>query len=88
MEKTYSKRKLDQIIYPLGGIGAGAQMAVAKAGIRLFGGVTGSADAAVEALVQNSLNYNPDVKCDHHGEGHDHEHGSCGSHGCGNHGCH
>ena len=30
-----------------GGIGAGAQMALAQAGIRLYGGVSGSADEAV-----------------------------------------
>ena len=71
-----------------GGIGGGAQMALAEAGIRLFGGVSGDADAAVNALIAGNLGYNPDVHCDHH----DHEHGegghSCGSHGCGNHGCH
>lgn len=70
-----------------GGIGGSAQMALAQAGIQLFGGVQGSADVAVEALLNRELNYNPDVKCEHHGEGHDHEH-SCGSHGCGEHGCH
>ncbi len=68
-----------------GGIGGGAQNALANAGIRLFGGVSGSADAAVEALLSGKLLYNPDVRCNHHdhGEGH-----SCGSHGCGSHGCH
>ena len=73
-----------------GGIGGGAQMALAEVGIRLFGGVSGDADAAVNALIAGNLGYNPDVHCDHHD--HDHEHGegghSCGSHGCGNHGCH
>ena len=34
-----------------GGIGMGAQMALAEAGIQLFGGVSGDADAAVEALL-------------------------------------
>ncbi|WP_333559946.1 NifB/NifX family molybdenum-iron cluster-binding protein [Gemmiger qucibialis] len=29
-----------------GGIGAGAQAALAQAGIQLFGGISGSADAA------------------------------------------
>ena len=71
-----------------GGIGGGAQMALAEVGIRLFGGVSGDADAAVNALIAGNLGYNPDVHCNHH----DHEHGegehSCGSHGCGNHGCH
>ena len=33
-----------------GGIGGGAQMALEAAGIRLYGGVSGSADAAAEAL--------------------------------------
>ena len=69
-----------------GGIGPGAQMALAEAGIRLFGGVSGDADAAVEALLAGALNYDPNARCDHH----DHDHGShsCGSHGCGSHGCH
>ena len=65
-----------------GGIGGGAQMALAAAGIRLYGGVNGSADAAVEALIAGKLNYQPDVHCDHH----DHHHGdhhTCGDHGCG-----
>ena len=33
-----------------GGIGAGAQNALAEAGIQLYGGVSGSADDAVKAL--------------------------------------
>lgn len=69
-----------------GGIGMGAQIALAEAGIQLFGGVSGDADAAVEALLKESLEYNPNVKCNHHGEDHHHE-GGCGSHGCGSHGC-
>ena len=70
-----------------GGIGGGAQMALAAAGIKLYGGVSGDADAAVEALLKNELAYNPNVQCNHHGEHHHHE-GGCGSHGCGEHGCH
>ena len=68
-----------------GGIGGGAQMALAQAGIRLFGGCSGEADAAVQALINGTLLYNPCVRCDHHdhGEGH-----SCGDHGCGSHSCH
>ena len=70
-----------------GGIGGGAQMALAEAGIKLYGGVSGNADEAVLALIDGTLGYNPDVHCDHH----DHEHGegghTCGSHGCGNN-CH
>ena len=34
-----------------GGIGGGAQMALADAGIKLYGGVSGSCDAAVEAYL-------------------------------------
>ena len=72
-----------------GGIGGGAQMALAAAGIQLFGGVSGSADAAVEALVAGNLAYNPNVKCNHHGEHHHGEGHTCGSHGCGgDHHCH
>ena len=71
-----------------GGIGGGAQMALAEAGIKLFGGVSGSCDEAVEALLAGKLGYDPNVKCDHH----DHEHGgeghTCGDHGCGSHKCH
>ena len=68
-----------------GGIGAGAQNALADAGIRLYGGVQGRADDAVQALLEDRLEYNPSVHCDHHGhgEGHGHMHG----HGCGHHSC-
>ncbi len=65
-----------------GGIGGGAQMALAQAGIKLYGGVSGNADDAVAALLAGKLDYNPNVKCNHHGEHHHHE-GGCGSHGCG-----
>ena len=65
-----------------------AQAALAEAGIKLYGGVSGDADAAVSALLNGSLGYDPNVHCDHH----DHEHGeaghSCGDHGCGKHSCH
>ena len=71
-----------------GGIGGGAQAALAAAGVRLFGGVSGSADAAVEALLSGNLMYNPDVRCNHHGDHHGQGH-TCGSHGCGSdHHCH
>ncbi len=70
-----------------GGIGGGAQNALASVGIRLFGGVSGNADEAVNALISGSLNYNPDVKCNHHGEHHHEEGHTCGSHGCGSHSC-
>lgn len=60
-----------------GGIGAGAQQALAKAGIALYGGASGNADQAVADLLARKLAYNPNVSCDHnHREGH-----SCGHHG-------
>ena len=65
-----------------GGIGGGAQNALSTAGIKLYGGVTGDADKAVEALLTGTLVYDPNVACDHHGE---HHHG--GSHNCGEHSC-
>ena len=68
-----------------GGIGGGAQMALAGAGISVYGGVSGNADKAAEDFVAGKLIYNPDAKCDHHdhGEGH-----TCGEHSCGSHTCH
>ncbi len=86
-----SELKVDTLI--CGGIGAGAQNALAAAGIRLYGGVSGSTDEAVKALLAGTLAYNPEVHCDHHGEGHSHGEGHvCGAHhgGCGGNGgaCH
>jgi len=71
-----------------GGIGGGAQAALAAAGIKLYGGVTGSADMAVQSLLAGVLDFNPNVKCDHHDHEHHHEEGhTCGDHGCGSHSC-
>lgn len=78
-----SSLQVDALI--CGGIGGGAQQALAAAGIKLYGGVSGNADDAAQALAAGELKFNPNVHCDHHdhhGEGH-----SCGSHGCGNHSC-
>ena len=66
-----------------GGIGGGARAALDEAGIKLYGGVSGDADKAVEAFLAGTLTYNPDVTCSHHDE--QHHDGSCGSHGCGDH---
>lgn len=69
-----------------GGIGGGAQMALAQAGIQLYGGVIGDTDAAVAALLEGNLAYNANVQCNHH----EHDHGeghTCGNHGCGSHTC-
>lgn len=73
-----SALKVDTLI--CGGIGAGAQAALTEAGIRLYGGVSGSADEAVNALLAGNLSFNPDVHCDHH----DH-HGEESCHGNGHH---
>ena len=76
-----STLKADVLI--CGGIGGGAQTALAESGIKLYGGVSGNADEAVNALIAGNLDFDPDVHCEHH----DHEHGgenhSCGDHGCG-----
>ena len=68
-----------------GGIGGGAQMALAQAGIKLFGGVSGNADDAAAACIDGTLSYDPYAKCDHH-DHHGQEH-TCGDHGCGSHNC-
>ena len=78
-----SALRVDALI--CGGIGAGAQAALAAAGIKLYGGVSGGADQAAEALAAGTLSYDPNVMCSHHGE--HHETGDCGSHGCGSHAC-
>ena len=48
----------------------------------------GSADAAAQALAEGKLAFNPNVKCNHHGEHHHGEGHTCGDHGCGSHSCH
>lgn len=69
-----------------GGIGGGARTALAQAGIRIYPGVSGQADAQVEALLAGSLDFDPDAQCSHHAHDHGHD---CGSHSCGEdkHGC-
>ena len=69
-----------------GGIGGGARNALAEAGIELYPGAQGDADAQVESFIAGTLNYDPDTTCSHH-EHHDHEGGGCGHHegGCGHH---
>ena len=69
-----------------GGIGGGAQIALAAADIKLYSGVSGSADEAVAALLAGQLAYDPNAKCDHHDHHHGEDH-TCGEHGCGEHYC-
>ena len=66
-----------------GGIGGGAKMALREAGIKLYGGVSGNADEAVNDFINGNLNFNPDVHCDHHDREHGGQARSCGDHGCG-----
>ena len=66
-----------------GGIGSGAAAALSEAGVSVFSGAEGDADAAVQAFLRGELE-NAGINCDHH----DHEEveeedcgGGCG--GCG-----
>ena len=65
-----------------GGMGQGAQDALAEAGIEVCAGASGDADAAVEAFLRGEL-VNTGVNCDHHDHehGHDHPHGHSHDHG-------
>lgn len=62
-----------------GGIGGCAKNALAENNIKLYGGVSGNADEAVDALLSNNLSFNPDVKCSHHEHTHSEGH-SCNGH--------
>ncbi len=72
-------RKIDVLI--CGGIGGGAQAALAERGIELRAGAEGNTDQAVEAYLRGEL-VNTGANCNHHGEGY-----SCHEHGCGEHDC-
>lgn len=69
-----------------GGIGGGAQVALAKAGIKLIGGASGDIDETITAFVSGHLQVNEDFECHHHDDS-EHSH-SCGSHGCHTGNCH
>ena len=75
-----SENKIDVLI--CGGIGGGAQAALAENGIELCAGARGDVDTVVESYLKGEL-VNSGVTCNHHGEGH-----SCGNHeegrSCGN----
>lgn len=73
--------KADALI--CGGIGMGAQTALADVGIKLYAGVQGSADSAAKALAEGNLTFDPEARCDHH----EHHDGECGHDHCGEHGC-
>lgn len=69
------QRGVDTLI--CGGIGGGAINALSNAGIKVYGGVSGDADTAVNEFIMGKLEYNPDVHCDHHHDGEEHK---CGHH--------
>ena len=78
-----SEQSVDVLI--CGGIGRGAQQALAEAGVELVAGAEGDVDQAVEAYLRGEL-ISTGANCDHH----HHEDGhSCGDHGeghsCGGH---
>ena len=56
-----------------GGMGQGAQDALAEAGIEVCAGASGDADTAVEAFLRGEL-VNTGVNCDHHDHEHGHDH--------------
>ena len=71
-----------------GGIGGGALNSLSEYGIKVFGGVEGSCDEAVNSFLSGNLKYDANVKCSHHDHSANHV---CGDHGCGGncgHGCH
>lgn len=73
LAKLLGNQSVDLLI--CGGIGGGAQTALAEAGIEVCSGVQGDVDQAVEAYLEGEL-VSAGVNCDHH-----HEEGhSCGSH--------
>ena len=64
-----SRQGVDCLI--CGGIGGGAQMALAEAGIRLYAGCSGDADQRVAELLNGTLQFAEAATCDHHhGERH------------------
>lgn len=78
-----SSNKVDLLI--CGGIGGGAQMALAEAGIELIGGASGNVTDVVNAYLNGTLTVNAAFQCNHHQHGESHK---CGDHGCGEHKCH
>lgn len=77
-----AEQKVDVLI--CGNIGQGAKQALAEIGVKLYPGVSGEADKAVEGFLKGTLTFNPDAQCNHHEHehGHEHAHSHCGGH-CG-----
>ena len=62
-----------------GGIGKGAQTVLTDNNISIYGGVNSNCDDAINLYINNALDYDPNVKCNHH----DHNH-NCGNDDKGN----
>lgn len=78
-------RELGADVLICGGIGGGAQVALAQAGIQVYPGIQGDVDQAAQAFAKGELKQNTQATCNHHHEG---EHHHCGHHekgGCGHH---
>lgn len=74
-------RKIDILI--CGGIGEGAQIALAESGIKLVAGTQGCVTQIIEDYLKGNLSNNSNFTCNHHHHDHNTEN-SCGDHGCGN----
>lgn len=68
-----------------GGIGPGAQDALANLDITVIPGITGDVDQAAQDFVDGKLVPNTEALCNHHHEGAAH---NCGAHSCSTGGCH
>ena len=65
-----------------GGIGAGAQKALADEGIKLVAGVSGKVEGAMSGYLNGTLEFRTDFTCNHHHGDHAHGEGhTCGGHG-------
>lgn len=62
-----------------GGIGMGARVALAEAGIGVYGGVGGDADEAAESFAAGVLDFDPCARCAGHGHSCG---GTCAEHSC------
>lgn len=70
------ENKVDAVL--CGGIGGGAYSALYDAGILLYGGIVGNADAAIDLLLNDKLTYVRESNCPHHDSEGCHCHGEDG----------
>ena len=68
-----------------GGIGGGAREMLNSEGIKVYPGASGKADDQINALISNSLQYDPNTECNHHDHDNDHSHGETHTCTCGKH---